>query len=449
MKNVELDSLVISARPDSELIISISGGETIAISPRRIQLTSSRRTGIFNITGMVGGYYSIRYQLSGADANSFITPEDTAIVVQDTLPSRLPNQYFEELDLAVVGLLFASCCVPTESIAFNDQCQGINKVVFRSACSWTSTKENSHTTTGVVFAENQGLKLPVSIAGVEISPDVENDGSYRARLPQSALTACTPCREVRPNCCPEDKPDCNRQRTQNDMSTCYCYNFSIADTLDFLKIASLALTYITNMRVLLPSWIQDIQAFLPTSNFDEGIFSQYEYTTEIVSAEQISQLSSCEMIKPALPGLYSVMRYGRGMLAIIDRKRFVYDDRRIQPDHENPMCFAVNLCSGLESPVFIQLSPRIHNIILRSFLREYVVSRNWRITIHSVALYKERMSRNPFPIEEYWNGNSMFEVETPQFDLSMAMDSDIPFQIDDLRIDLTFSGNAYYLYLVS
>lgn len=121
----------------------------------------------------------------------------------------------------------------------------------------------------------------------------------------------------------------------------------------------------------------------------------------------------------------------------------------MEPDHENPICFAVNLCSGVESPVFIQLSPRIHDIILTSFLREYTSSRKWMITILSVALYKERSSRNLFPSEEYWNGISTFEVETPQFDLSMTMNSAVPFQVDDLSIDLSFSGTVYYLYEVS
>lgn len=225
---MELDSLVISARPDSDLTIVISGGENIAISPPRIRLTSSITNAVFNVTGMIAGYYSIRYQLSGTDANSFIIPEDTAIVVQDTSPDRVANQYFENLGLTVIGLLFDSCCAP-QSTAFHDQCQGIHKVVFRSACGWASTV-SGHTTTGIVFTENQGLKLPLSIAGIEITSGVENGGSDKARLPQLALTTCTPCADVRPNCCRRDKANCNRQK---NLPTCYCYNFTIADTLDF------------------------------------------------------------------------------------------------------------------------------------------------------------------------------------------------------------------------
>ena len=441
MKDTELDSLVISANPDSELIISISGGETISISPSRIKFTSLITTATFNITAMVAGYYSIRYQLSGRNAGKFVVPEDTAVIVEASVPSRMRNQYVETLGLNFPGLVFDSCCVPP-NFAFQCSSSNVsNRVEFRSACSWTAT-ENSRTTAGVVFAENQGFRLPISIAGVEI------DSSYRARLPQSSLIGCTPCRDVRPNCCPSDKPNCNRQMNRNNVPTCYCYNFTIADTLDFLKTLTLAFTYISNIRDLLPSWFQLIQISPIASNFDEGGFSQYEYTTELVSAENIPQLSNCEMIKPDALGLYAVMRYGRAIIVRIDRQQLIYRDSNIQPDHENPMCFAVNLCNGSESPVFIQLSPRIHNIILTNFLKEYVISREWNIAIHSVALYKKAMSLNFNTMEVYWNGISIFQLQTVQFDLKMTTNIDATFQSGDLHVDLTFSGTAYYLYEV-
>ena len=425
------NSLNISALPDHELIITISGGESIQVSPSMVQLNATTTTASFTVIGRTVGFYSIQYNLSGEDASDFVTPEDAAVFVQ--IPSsRIPNQYFQNFSLPT-GILEDSCCEPNDAFF---QCRGSNasnRVVLRSACSWESggTGGNSQASAGVVFVVNQDFKLPISVAGIEV-----DSGSFRSTLPQIALGSCTPCPAVQPNC-------------NQDVSTCYCYDFSVSDTLDFLRSLSLALNYIRNVRGLLPSWFQAIGAFPRGSDVRDGKFVNYEYTTDLVSADNIRKLHGCELVQPDndASDLYSVLRYGRAMVGRIDRRRLVYSDLRIQPDLENPMCFAVNLCKGTESPVFIQLSPRIHSIILSVFLRTYI-RRNWDIQIDSVVLSKAGISLGSSMTDEYWNGVSLFQPKLPQFDLIVNTRSKAHFQNGNLTLDLSFSGKIHYLYQV-
>ena len=190
------NSLNISARPDHELIITISGGESIQVSPSMVQLNATTTTASFTVIGRTVGFYSIQYRLSGEDASNFATPEDAAVFVQ-IAPSRpFRNRYFQELMLSV-GSLEDSCCEPNDAFF---QCRGSNasnRVVLRSACSWASggAGVNSQASAGVVFAVNQDLKLPISVAGIEV-----DSGSFRSTLPQIALGSCTPCPAVQPNC---------------------------------------------------------------------------------------------------------------------------------------------------------------------------------------------------------------------------------------------------------
>ena len=427
------NSLFISAKPDNELTITISGGESIEVIPSTVSLSTNATTANFTVTGKIVGYYSIQYELSGQGASKFLPPEDAAIFVQNVTTELRLNMYFRELRLRL-GELVDSCCEPSTFF----QCQGSsapNRIVFKSACDWNN-RGSSYASAGVVFAENRArdFKLPISVAGVEV-----DSNSSRIMLPQVALGSCTPCSAVQPNC-----------NLDNQNNTCYCYDFSVGDTIDFLQTLSLAINYIRNLNDLFPAWFQDLQVSVGSSNLRNPRFVNYEYTTDLVPAEGIQKLHSCEMIEAESDSqnIYSVLRYGRAMIARIDRQTLLYSDRRTEPDLENPMCFAVNLCKGTESPVFIQLSSNIHNVILTRFLATYVRRRNWDIQIYSAVVSKGGMSLDSSIVEEYWNGVSTFQPELPQFDLMIKTRSRVPFQTGSLSVDLSFSGNIHYLYEV-
>ena len=436
MMGIASNTLFISAKPDTELNIAISGGESFKVLPERFGFSKDITTLNFTVTGSIVGYYSIQYQLSGEDASSFLTPEDAAVFVQSvSTDSEMGQQrrYFQKLSLSL-GELIDSCCEPSTFF----QCQGSsapNRVFFTSACNWDN-RHGSHASAGVVFAENRAkdFKLPISIAGIEV-----DSISSRITLPQVALGSCTPCSAVQPNC-----------NLDNQNQTCYCYDFSISDTIDFLETLSLGINYIRNLNDLLPSWFEDIQVRAAFSNLRDPRFINYEYTTDLVPAEGLQKLHGCEMIEADTDAqnLYSVLRYGRAMSASIDGQGLFYVDRNREPDLENPMCFAVNLCKGRESPVFIQLSPNIHAVILSRFLQTYV-RRNWDIRIYSVVLSRGGMPLDSSIMEEYWNGVSVFQPELPQFDLIVTTSSTAPFQIGSLSIELSFSGKIYCLYEVS
>jgi len=341
------------------------------------------------------------------------------------------TNYFEELGTSI-GLLQESCCMP-QDISFQCPMSSLsNRITFKYACEWISTPDNNMSTGGVVFVANDNFSLPLSVAGIVVDRSVGH-----VELSQDRVHDCMPCAE-----------------NMNNLADgqCYHYSFTTRDTQLFLQNRSLAYTYIENIRpFLLPSWLDihiDQEHLGPVSN----VFAPYDYNTQLVKPENIPMLPGCQKLEvdQSSQTLYSVLRYGRTISAVIDRENMASDEQpsTFSPGASDPICFAVDLCRGQSSPLHIDLSRPTQELLVSQFLGEYSVNRGWEITIHSVALSKAAMTSDPIP-SLYWSGISFFQPELPRFDVIVNTESTIPFSSRQHQVNLNFIGKFYYLYQVS
>ena len=415
----------VKAQPDSTLVIKIKS--RLEISQEEFVLNSSRNAIVFNISANEPGFYSINYQLSGPAAITFLDVPDSSVFVSQAGGEASPTSYFDSIR-AQVGLLRESCC-DGERINI-DICRARQPIRLYSACQWSEDA-----TPGVVFVGSGGFNMPFSVGGAVIK-----DNSVT--LPLRLDTQCFSCTNYR-------RFNCHTATRGPRCSECYHYEFVASDIRNFLATHALAFTYLIRIQPLLPQWISNITT---DSRLDSGIqtFAPYDYKTELLSQVDVTSLEGCENLKikeaRRARRRYSVLRYARTISATIDGHVLQYQPETMSVS--SPMCFAVNLCSGTSSPVYIGLSPETEDLLVSQFLSAYNIH-GWNITIPSVVLSKhgQTIQQN---VGKYWNGIMLSNpVPMFQFDLTISTKFVAMFHSDQLSIQLRFSGNAFIHYEVN
>ena len=431
------EALVLSAPAEQGLMIRARGGDHLQISPREFQFTPVNKSATFVVKGTAPGFFMIQYSLTGQDASNVMPPVGSPVFVTEAVDDRNGTNHFEELGI-VTGLLQESCCTPKDISFLCPMSSLSNRITIRSACQWISKSDNVVSTGGVVFAANNNFSLPLSIAGIDVHSSSVGTGMERSvhhvELSQDPADDCKACREN------ENNPEC------------YHYSFTTTDTQLFLQNRSLAFTYLERVRPgLFPAWLDifiDDEVSGPISN----VFEPYETSTELVKPEDISLLTGCQNLEvdQSSQTLYSVLRYGRTISALIDGENVTYIEPQSasSPGASDPICFAVDLCQGQLSPIHVDLSGPTRELLVSQFLREYSVNRGWDIMVHSVTLSKARMAVDSIT-SLYWNGTSFFQPELPQSDVTVNTESRMPFRSGQLHVSMNFIGKLYYLYQVS
>ena len=425
IENEPSTMLEITASPDEELTVHIQSndGKGLQVTPSQVTITYPETKAQFNIRGKQSGRYTLNYVLSGRSADSFATPEGSPVFV--TRPrSGSSFRYFQAVDTNT-GILRESCCAPDTPV-FSGCPMSTDEVQLLSTCSWQQSGQ-SYTTSGVVFLQFSNLSLPLSITGIKVNL---SQNSLVTELPQSpSSSTCTPCDAN------EDKIADPTRPFPPEYEKCYYYNFTIVDFEDLLTSRSLGNTYFNRVGAILPSWIV-IHPFRdqnPSFNIDD-------YSSGLVVPADLTGIPGCGEIVADEPGLYSVLRYGRSLVSILSGLPLLY---RPSPS-DAPLCFAVNLCKGTSSPVFVQLPPSVQtNIKLLPFLQPYI-SRGWEFTIPSAAVYNTLKSI--LVNNTYWNGSALYKPTLPPFDLMIKTDVTVDFSSGTLGVGLDFSGNVHYLF---
>ena len=425
IENQPSTMLEISASPDEALTVRIQSNDEkgLNVTPSQVTITYPETKAQFNIQGKQSGRYTLNYVLSGRNADSFATPEGSAIFV--TRPrSGSSFRYFQAVD-SNTGVLKPSCCAPDTSV-FSGCPMSTDEVELLSTCLWQQSGQ-SYTTSGVVFSQFSGLSLPLSITGIKVTLA---QNSLVTELPQSPSSSiCAPCDAN------QNKVADPTKRFLPEYEICYYYNFTIVDFEDLLTSRSLGTTYLNRVGAILPSWI-GIRLFSdqnPSFNIDD-------YSSSLVVQADLSGIPGCAEIVADEPGLYAVLRYSQTLASFINRLPLFYHPS----PSDAPLCFAVNLCKGTSSPVFVQLAPSVQtNIKSLLFLRQYV-ARGWEFTIPSAAIYNTPKSILVNNI--YWNGSALYQPSLPPFDLMMKTDVTVDFSSGTLDIGFDFSGNVHYLF---
>ena len=425
IKNAPSTMLEIAASPDEALTVRIqsNNGKRLQVTPSQVTITYPETKAQFNITGRQSGRYTLNYGISGRSADSF-APLENSIVLVTTQRSGSSFRYFQAVDTNV-GILKESCCAPDISVLSGCP-MSIDKVELLSTCSWQQSGQ-SYTTSGVVFSQFSELSLPLSIAGIKVTL---SQNSMLTELPQSSSSSnCIPCDANQNNIADPTRP------LPPQYEKCYYYNFTIVDFEDLLTSRSLGNTYLNRVGAILPKWIRITSTRDQNPNFNID-----DYSSSLVIPADLAGIPGCGEIAADEPGLYSVFRYGRSLVSIISGLPLFY----FPGPSDEPLCFAVNLCKGTSSPVFVQLAPSLQtNIKSLLFLRQFV-ARGWEFTIPSAAIYNT--PKSVFVANSYWNGSALYQPSLPPFDLMMKTEVTVDFSSGTLDIGFDFSGSVHYLF---
>lgn len=324
-----LYSFVISARPQSSIQVNIAtSSPSLGLSDSIITFNSSYQSHTLRVSSPTAGIYSISFTLSGPAASGYQTPDPVLLVIKDPTSTHTTNQYFTTVSQPV-GQLSSGCCSPGGQIY---QCPfSTNTVTFKSTCSWDfENDDGAHETRGIVFASGSGISLPFSIAGVELKI---NGNDITFALPDDA-GSCADC--------------------IGSDSSCYHYSPGPDDIVDLMQANSIAKTYLTQAADLLPTWISFSVGDL---NITNQMFSIADYTAYISTGANAYLIPGCSSLDLDSDGLYSIYNYREEITMSLDGQTKSYDSNA-------PVCFAINLCAGADSPVHITIPDGVESQLL-------------------------------------------------------------------------------------
>ncbi|XP_019862946.1 PREDICTED: uncharacterized protein LOC109591721, partial [Amphimedon queenslandica] len=312
-------------------------------------------------------------------------------------------------------MLSPSCCNMNADLLY--ECPDlIDTIVFNSSNIWKSNSNGDLVTDGVVFAFTQGLYLPVSIAGTQLSPTTYNT------LPQTEYS------------CPHFEDTAYS-------SDCLLYNFTSADFSSLLARQLLGASYFNFIDEVLPSWLT--LTTRAQSLTESSAFTFEHYSTFIVPGENFNRIESCQDLDLIQNTIYSVISLKTMIVAEVVQNLYHYT-----PNEKETVCVAVDMCSGEDPPVYITLPPSSEEFMKSISQIQMLVNDGWEMTFEESMLSRGNIRINDTEIPSgYWNGVNFVDSISllPQFDIRLKitalrkfMDSDVFWTI------LNVTGYVYY-----
>jgi len=404
----------VKAKPDEDLVLTFypDDSSSIIINPPNLDFTNVVHENNFTVSFKKGGLFKLRYKLSGASSPKFVSPQPSDIIVQDYQTAEY--EYFASNGLQE-GVLQAGCCFPRNpSIVY--KCQSyLNNVKFTATCPWDYKGSYS---TGIVFSSNNGFVFPVAISGVKLN----------ANFMLQSLTT----HELETDICENCEQDVSNVHEAIGQCDTYKPSKHTANIISFLNSETLAHTFFYYAHQLTPQWLR----FNVTSS--DRVHDANSYRVTLVESSDIETLKSCNILKTYSKGLYSVLVYS-GLLNITVNS----EDAFYQPN-SHPVCFAINLCEGRSSPVYISIPDDSTNLIQNLRIMDIFKQNNWHISLKSVVITTDIITALQL-LGIYWNGVDNFNVNIQYINLVLNGEIAYSFTNADFSIDYKFAG-AIYLY---
>ena len=398
------------ANPDFDLIVElITGTTTLKFEPSSVlNFSPTSTSAVISITGEVAGVYTISYEIRGSSSLQFQQPQPDTIIVQPL--DQDPPEYFTSRGLEP-GLLEAGSCANAAPLDYT--CPNENdQILFSSTCRW-----HDNTSPGIIFSEYNGLDLPVAITGATISNVTTADQSRIIPLMGDDFLL-----------------QCNFPSPQ---STC---DFKPSDHIneieDFLMTEALAFTFIRQAEQLIPGWL----AFLVDTSIPRTHDSS-SYMVDLVDSDYLSDIEECTNLFRLGGGLHSVLKYYGSLNFSVNSslQNFI--------PQETPVCFAVDLCEGLNSPLLITIPDEAQAIVNLLPFAEIIRNYGWEFIMNSIAISSTSFS-NEFTgsNDEYWFGNQVTTYVFPNTTIIAEGRFKHSFSLNTLQIDYSLYGHAFMLY---
>ena len=411
VKRFEKKTITVRAKPDSATTYQIEGcfGVTIPIqlsyflNACRLDFNNATTSRSLTLTAFAPGSFSLKFV--GVDA-----PPVPFVITSGSSP------YFDNFDDVQ-----SSCCGNTLPVCHDP-------VELMSSCSWNKTSQ-PHVTRGIVFIEYDNMKVPISLAGLQIT----TSGTITTTLPPRDNTAmCDAC----------DLTPINQLSIFT--GNCYEHISTPGDLSEFVKNQSLTVSFLSSIRSsLFPSWFslnkaEDMDALNKLSNTD--------FLAKIVSSNELLREGGCEsLVIESSEGQFVLLQHNGPLNLRLDTE---IPSILQSPSLSNYYCIAVHVCSGQSSPVYIGLPPSaqagIKNI---SFISNYI-QQGWKFNFQSATLTK--VPQIFFIANKLWNGVTYSEHSSRviiQYDTLVNMKAEGQYSYGMANVKLSFNGSVRYNYV--
>lgn len=397
---------MISAHPNNSITITFITTPSVVINPSIIIFDKYTTDASFTIEGTKSGKFLLDLQLSGPDADWFIQPGlQWILVVNYTAPHTI-NQYFTRIGEQIGSLVPGSC----SSSDLYYQCPFTSSsIMFSSSCSWSQAASGMAYTNGIVFINAPNISLPLSISGAKL---IFDSNKVQSTLP-SDYNPCTSC-------------------NMNDSLSNY-YHFTPHDIADLLNTRAIATTYLKQSSRLMPMWLQILLGSEELTQFFPS-----DYNTFLALGNEIKLIDGCDGLTVASDALYSALQLYHNLTVQIGSNLISYSPTV----NDGPICFAVNLCSGLSSPVHIKIPQGLQEAF--SSLDQFN-KWNLRLKISETVVFNENVSPVlMLPVNQFWNGSIRVDPVIPKFDLRLRMSMTNELVSDDYKVKFEFTGLMYH-----
>ena len=398
------------ANPDFDLVVElITGTVGLTFESSAILTFSPTKTSadIF-ITGERVGIYTIDYEINGISSVQFQQPQPGIMIVQeDTSP--IP-EYFTSRGLEP-GMLESGSCAYATPLDYT--CPNENdQISFSSTCRWYD-----NASPGIIFSEYNDLNLPVSITGARVSNVTTGDQSRSTLLMGNDFLQQ----------CNFDSP----------RSSC---NFKPSDFVqeieDFLITEALGYTFLSQVQQLIPGWLTfSVNTTTPRTH------GSTSYIIDLVESDYLAETEECSNLFRVEDGMYSILKYSGSLNFNINSSLQTFVSQEL------PVCFAINLCKGLNSPLSITIPDEAQATVNSLPFAQIIKNYGWDFIINSIAI-----SGTPFSHElsgassNYWFGNheAIYTFHNSTIIANGKFYHD--FSLDTLQINYSLDGHAYMLY---
>ena len=404
-----MEEFMFYANPDFDLILELKTGVIgLTFDPSSILTFSPTETSftIF-ITGEVAGIYTISYEIRGKSSVQFQQPESDTIIVQPAIPTM--PEYFISRGLEP-GMLEAGSCANTAPLDYS--CPNENdQILFSSTCRW-----HDNTSPGIIFSEYNGLVLPVAITGATVSNVTTADPSRVIPLMgDDFLLQCNSLSQ--PNC--DFKPSDHVNEIEN-----------------FLMTEALGFTFLRQAEQLIPGWLTLLVDTSTPRTHDSP-----SYMVDLVQSDYLFEMEECTNLFKVEDGMYSILRYSGSMNFSADSSLSNFTPQG------SPVCFAVNLCEGLNSPLSITIPDEAQTVVNSLPFAETIRSYGWEFIMNSIAISSASFSNElTGSDDEYWFGSQVASYIFPNTTIIAEGMFKHEFSMNTLQINYSMDGHVYMLY---
>ena len=365
------------------------------------------------------GLYTLMYKVNDPTLRYQPIPSAIILVTNGTAGK---SDYFDTYGVKP-GVLKSGGCSSDMMFHFKCPSTQASSLILQSTCGWNK-RDNFYYSPGVIFSSDNKFDMPVAIAGAKVRLREDNQVAKLLSLKNEEFESdCTEC-----NYKSSDVPTRSKVKS-----------LTLNDVQSFLCNESLASTYFHYSSKLIPRWLK---LSTLSSNRTHNIHS---YIVDLISSDKLKNRGECAKLTTITDGVYSVMLYSGSLRAKID-KEFV----QFQSTSFPVFCFAVNLCKGSSSPLYIGIPDEVQTELQSlEFMRD-LKSKGWIINVNSLAISDSRISKMKSNMEKptsYWNGKEYFTSYRQQPKMVTSVKFSKKFSGDDtVKAYWYFHGDILWLH---